>query len=389
MPFLYFFLHTPFRLKNINIQKTRTHTSQKEIEIVKNIKFDWQALIEIANVAILIFNDSGRICYANLMVKAITGYTKAELLRNTDLLSQLRLLQQANCAKDSSKAASNHEISLLTKNGNRCWLNCSIQKIEYDRQPATLITAFNITAYKQAQEQIQQDLEREKMRSYNSIEFASIVSHELRTPLNIISFSCNLLRQYYNRWDIDKKQEHLNRIQRGIQTVSLLINEVSIMARAEAQTTKFAPQKLELHKFCKTLQEDLQLVNCSEQQINFSIKGDRFVFLDKNILQLILTNLLENAIKYSPPGQAVDFTVTVNFSWVIFKIQDRGIGIAKSDLQRLFEPFYRGSNVGELPGNGLGLAVVKKLVNLHGGEINVNSQIGVGTEFIVSLPKQK
>ena len=350
-------------------------------------EFNWQELAQTANVLISIFDEENRICYANPLLEKITGYTAAELFNNKALLPQLRLLQQqVNLDLDNERTIIDRQISFLTKNGNLCWLSCSIQATEFERQPATLVTAFNITPYKQAQEQSQQVLEQEKKQARNNMEFASMVSHELRTPLNIISLSNNLLQQYGNRWGKHKKQEYFNRIQRGVETISVLIDEVSIIGKASAQKLKFAPSKLALQQLCQNLLEDLQLANGGQRRINFLIEEDLHAFLDKSILQLVLTNLLENALKYSPQGQAVDFVVSATPEQTTFKIRDGGIGISPRDLPKLFEPFYRGENVGQLPGNGLGLAVVKKLVQLHGGEITVNSQFKMGTEFIVSLP---
>lgn len=351
-----------------------------------NDKVNWQALVETASVAILIIDNRNRVCYANSLFRAVTGYSKAGILRNTDLLPQVRFLQkQANWQDGDKQAIVDREISLVSKQGDRCWLNCSIQTTEYDGQPATLITGVNVTSYKQVQKQVREVRQREEQARSNR-EFASMVSHELRTPLNVVSFSSNLLQQYGDRWDANKKQEYLNRIQRGIKTIALLIDEVSIISKAETQAIKFEPQTTHLHQFCQTLLEDLKLVN-SSKQVNFLPKGNLSASVDKNILQLILTNLIENAVKYSPQGQAVDFIVTSSCDRITFKIKDSGIGIAKGDLEKLFEPFYRGNNVGQLPGTGMGLAVVKKLVDLHHGQISVNSQVGVGTEFIVSLPK--
>ncbi len=96
---------------------------------------DWQALVETANVMILIFDSKNYLCYANALVKTVTGYTKVGLLKNTDLLPQLRLLQeQANLAEHGPNTVSEREISLLTKKGDRCWLNCSIQTTEFNQQ---------------------------------------------------------------------------------------------------------------------------------------------------------------------------------------------------------------------------------------------------------------
>jgi signal transduction histidine kinase len=127
--------------------------------------------------------------------------------------------------------------------------------------------------------------------------------------------------------------------------------------------------------------------NSSQDAIAFVSRGNcSTAHVDKKLLQLILTNLLSNAIKYSPPASTVDLELSCQDGDVIFQIKDAGIGIPAVDQQRLFEPFHRGSNVGDVLGTGLGLAVVKKLVYLHGGQIAVASVVGVGTTFTVTLP---
>ena len=103
-------------------------------------------------------------------------------------------------------------------------------------------------------------------------------------------------------------------------------------------------------------------------------------------MQPILTNLLSNAVKYSPAGSTVSLELSCQDGEAVFQIKDAGIGIPAAEQKQLFEPFYRGSNVGNIPGTGLGLAFVKKLVDLHGGQIAVTSVVGVGTTFTVTLP---
>jgi signal transduction histidine kinase len=104
------------------------------------------------------------------------------------------------------------------------------------------------------------------------------------------------------------------------------------------------------------------------------------------LLRHILSNLLSNACKYSPPGSEVHFELICQAGQATFVIQDRGIGIPPADLAHLFEPFHRASNVKEIPGTGLGLAIVKRAVDLYGGTIAVDSQVGEGTTFTVTLP---
>ncbi|MFM6811485.1 MAG: sensor histidine kinase [Dolichospermum sp.] len=107
---------------------------------------------------------------------------------------------------------------------------------------------------------------------------------------------------------------------------------------------------------------------------------------DKKLLRQIITNLLTNAIKYSPDHNLVNFSLSRKNDQLVFKITDYGIGIPAADQAHLFEYFQRGSNVGTLPGTGLGLSIVKKCVDLHQGEITLDSELGKGTVFTVTLP---
>lgn len=342
---------------------------------LKNEEFDFQALVETSNVMILIFQDKN-LCYVNSMVEIATGYSKAELFDNLDLWHELEL----TC---------DQEISLLTKDGDRRWLDCSVKETQFDQKAATLVTAVDITKYRQTKTQVEETNEPELNLTQSNSELNSMISHELRTPLSIIAFSHNLLQRNCDRWNEQKRKDCHDRISRAIETINLLVDEVAILNKGEAQQLRFAPQPIKVSQFCQTLLTDLQLANGRGRLINFSdlLNSDR-ITLDRNILQLILTNLLENAIKYSPQGQVVDLIVDTNDEQIIFRIEDRGMGIPLEDRQKLFEPFYRGSNVGELPGTGLGLAVVKKLVETHGGVIELDSQVEVGTKVIVSLPKK-
>lgn len=124
--------------------------------------------------------------------------------------------------------------------------------------------------------------------------------------------------------------------------------------------------------------------------IDFTSTGDFSSTLwDEGLLRHILGNLITNAIKYSYPDSKVEFELTRQEKTVMFKIEDWGIGIPKKDQKQIFLPFHRGENVGSISGTSMGLAIVKKCVEAHGGEIYFNSQVGMGTTFIVTLPLRK
>jgi signal transduction histidine kinase len=108
---------------------------------------------------------------------------------------------------------------------------------------------------------------------------------------------------------------------------------------------------------------------------------------DRQLLRAIAVNLISNAIKYSSKGSEVRMTLMGADTHFMFTVQDQGIGIPEADRARLFAAFQRGSNVGEIAGTGLGLAIVKEAVELHGGSIQFESQVGVGTTVKVTIPK--
>lgn len=281
----------------------------------------------------------------------------------------------------------NPELKILTKSGEERWLDWSCKVFEFEGKQALLVTAIDITRHRQAELEIRATLEQEKELSEQRARFASIVSHEFRTPLNIISFSTSLLRDQNYQWTEEKKLQYLDRIQIGVEQLNHLLEQVLIISRAGAGKLTFEPRALDLDQFCRNLVAEIQLSDSSSQHtFTWESLGDcSKAYVDEKLLQPILTNLLDNAIKYSPLGSTVNLAFSYQDGEVIFKIKDQGIGIPVADRQQLFEPFHRGKNVGDIPGSGLGLAVVKKLVEIHDGQISVASEVGVGTTFTLTL----
>jgi signal transduction histidine kinase len=166
-----------------------------------------------------------------------------------------------------------------------------------------------------------------------------------------------------------------------------LVDDVLLIGTAKAGKLNFEPSPMDLVAFCRDIVEDMQMSASAQHRLNFVAIGDcTNVEIDAKLLRHIITNLLSNAIKYSPQGGSVQFDLNCTSDEAIFRIQDSGIGISPEDLQQLFEGFVRGKHVGDIPGTGLGLAIVKQCVDVHGGKITVESEVGVGTTFTVTLP---
>lgn len=241
---------------------------------------------------------------------------------------------------------------------------------------------------RQRAETIQRTLAQEKELSEHKLRFLSMISHEFRTPLSIILGSAQLLAESSQQWT-EKKLKNLHRIQSSAKLMTKLLTDILTVTRAEAGKMECNPKLIELESFCLNLIEDIQFCSETQHRIKFVSQAQcTHAALDEKLLYSILSNLLSNALKYSPRGGNVHFILSCEPEAVIFQLKDEGIGIPLEDQQALYEPFYRSKNVGDIVGTGLGLAVVKKCLDLHEGQISVESIVGVGTTFTVKIPQR-
>ena len=239
----------------------------------------------------------------------------------------------------------------------------------------------------QAEEKMRQALQKEQYLAELKSRFLAMAAHDFRTPLTTIQSSTELLQNYGHKWSEEKRQVHYNRIKNAIVSMTQLLDDVLIVGKEEAGKLDFNPQPLDLQGFCQEIIEEMQQGDRDGHPILAQFSGDcQEAIMDEKLLRHILTNLLSNAMKYSPPGSSVRFQLQCQDHQAIFQIQDSGIGISTEDQKKLFEPFYRATNVGNIPGTGLGLAIVKKCTEVHQGTLSVHSEIGAGTTFTVVLP---
>ena len=245
---------------------------------------------------------------------------------------------------------------------------------------------------------LQQERELSQMKS----DFISVVSHEFRTPLTTIQSASELLEYY--EWTKEERVEQLHQIQSEVKHMTALMEDVLFLSRTNANKSKINLSKFDLLGFCSQLLRQIQRTSAKNYTLlsslhlfaNFNISIENphlqsdlpelIVKMDEKILRQILTNLITNAIKYSPQNSTINFSYNVDQTHVTFIISDQGIGIPEEDLEHLFSAFHRGKNVGILPGTGLGLSIVKNCIDVHNGSISVKSQLNIGTEFTVTLP---
>ncbi len=247
--------------------------------------------------------------------------------------------------------------------------------------------AEDITYRKQAEVETYKALQREREFSNAKSEFIATISHEIRTPLSVIQSSADILHHNFNKLTDDKKQKHFQKMDLAVQRITSIVQDVLMIGEEEANSLQLNPTKIDLAKLCQEIINTI--VNYNPNRIEFKVSGDgaTTAMLDTKIINHILVNLLENALKYSQPDKKVHFELGLSQSKITFRIQDQGIGIPTESLPHIFDSFYRANNVETKPGTGLGLSIVKRCVGIHCGGIAVNSTVGEGTIFTVTLPR--
>lgn len=245
------------------------------------------------------------------------------------------------------------------------------------------------TDLESANEALHHEREREREVSEGKSRLLSTLSHEFRTPLTVVSSSAEMLEAYGDRWPAEKRVEHARRILAAVRRVIQMIETILTYNRADAGLLEFKPAKTDVAALCGELVDEARAYAREGQSVVLSLEPsvDAPVAIDPRLLRHALSNLLFNGLKYSPNGGEVSLHVWIEDGALFFEVEDPGIGVAPEDLDRLFVQYYRGKNVGGIPGTGLGLALVKKAVERHGGEISVASELGHGSRFTVKIPE--
>ncbi|MCI0535016.1 MAG: PAS domain S-box protein [Verrucomicrobiales bacterium] len=263
----------------------------------------------------------------------------------------------------------------------------TLTTLELEGRRVMQAVVLDLTERKRAEVELQNALEKERELSQLKSDFVSLVSHEFRTPLEIIMSSADNLQRYHDRLATEKREQLLSTIHKSVRRMAGMMEEVLVLGRLETDRMTFKPAAVELRSFCQRVCDEIESATGRRCPIHLQANGtpDQAIG-DESMLRHIFTNLLSNAVKYSPPGHGVDFVIERTGDDAFCQIVDRGCGIPEADQKRLFQAFHRGSNVRQTPGTGLGLLIVQRCVDLHGGKIEFQSVEGKGTTFTVTLP---
>lgn len=234
---------------------------------------------------------------------------------------------------------------------------------------------------------LQQNLDSEKELSFMKSRFISTTSHEFRTPLAAILSSTELLQRYNYKWDSVKQNQHFDLIKRKIDYLTELLNDILFVSKADNVSLKLKPELLDFKNLSFECFEDSKAQGLGSHKFEYSYNCSHTdFFLDPILIKYILNNLLSNAVKFSPNGGIISLDIYCHNYNLIIKVSDCGIGIPKDEIPKILNTFYRASNIGVISGTGLGLSIINHAVNLHQGEISIDSELGKGTTFIVKIP---
>ncbi len=213
------------------------------------------------------------------------------------------------------------------------------------------------------------------------------VDHEIRTPLGTLLLTLDSIEQLEEEALSQtslQKLDYLERSRESVERIVNLLDHSSSLCRSSSKDLVWNPSAIHLPTFCMSLVESL--IHHSRLVFTDYYSDLRTIYFDETVLIQVLTNLLNNAIKYSDEESIVHFSLQVDDQFMVIRVQDQGIGIAKEECDRIFTPFYRGSNVESIQGTGMGLAIAHQLVTACQGTITLESQLGIGSTFTVTIP---
>lgn len=354
-------------------------------------------LYEMSLDGLVSINAKGEIFEWSKQAEEIFGFSKNEILgrrlQDTIIPNEHR---QAHADGMKAYMATGHgpvlnnriEIVGQRKDGVVIPIELTVFPLEHHNEKYFSAYIRDITEIKESKELMERALQRQKELNNMKSQFISMTSHELRTPLTTIRSNTELLNYQLENVEVlkrDKLLKNVSRIENNVDRLNQLINNILMIGKLDSDKVPFDPRAMDVCEFLgRHILPDFESRN---QDIECAKEGEvRSVELDEKLFSHVMTNLLENAIKYSPDGGPPEMKLMFGDDGLCIEVTDHGIGIPEVDQARLFDTFYRASNVDNIQGTGLGLAIVKQFVELHSGTINVRSEVGKGSTFILNFP---
>ncbi len=369
---------------------------QKTEQALREAEYRWHFALEGSGDGVWDWDLQINSLFYSRQWKSMLGYAEHEISNQyNEWSSRIHPADREHCSMDIGRHLRGeselyaNEHRLQHKDGHYIWVLDRGKVVESadDGKPLRMIgTQTDITKLKVMEQTLREAVDREKELNDLKSKFISVASHEFRTPLATIMVATESLLAYHTKMTIPQQTERLIKIKSQVTDLNKIIEDLLQLSRLQTVDASLEPSEFDLKALIHEIVEELAP---QAESVHIECRCDHSaftVFLDKKQIRMALTNLLSNALKYSPPGQRVRLDIKQLESMVVLAIADQGIGIPEKEIRHLFSPFFRASNVGEIIGTGLGLNIVKECIVKHGGTIDVQSVENEGTTFTVQLP---
>lgn len=362
---------------------------KEQQEAIENQRNEYDNLINNLAETVFRLNEKKEFIFLNNFWKNISGFDKTESLNQSFidyiLADDVEFAQHSlNKIEDLKGEASIFDVRLRQKDGNIKWIQVIARNTTENLENYTITgSIIDINDYKEAEY-------REKELVELKTNFVAMASHQFRTPLTVIYSNLELLDSYSQLVDqklTDKFNTLSTRIKGEINRLTELMNNILVFGRYNVNEPILNSKKIVLSNLVQSV-----ISNYFSRQPDgriVELKGDlgnQEFILDELFFTYVLTNILSNAFKYSNEAPNPELSIVYEKDFAQIKIKDFGIGIPKDELNKLFNSFFRASNTSTIQGSGLGLVVAKQFMELHKGQIEVESELGKGTIVTLTLP---
>lgn len=260
-------------------------------------------------------------------------------------------------------------------------------ELEAKVEERTLVLREALQELEKSQQELHEALDKERELNEIKSRFVSMASHEFRTPLSTVLSSAALLSKYTTADQQAVRERHIRKIKDSVKHLNDLLEDFLSLGKLEEGKIVADPSPFDVKELLDETVEEMRLLAKDGQTIQCDFTGEANFVTDKRLLKNILINLLGNALKFSPDGGSIWLDVKRLPGDLALTVRDEGIGISAEDQQHLFSSFFRGGNANNIEGTGLGLHIVRRYLDLLGGSIHLESALGQGTTFRLSLPE--
>ncbi len=258
--------------------------------------------------------------------------------------------------------------------------------LEIKVEERTTILKEALQRLEESQNELSLALDKEKQLNEIKGRFVSMASHEFRTPLSTVLSSASLIEKYTTSDDQEKRSRHIEKIKNSVRHLNTLLEDFLSLGKLEEGKIGIHLHEFNLEELVRDTMEEMNPTLKTGQHITYEHSCKSLITSDKNLIRNILFNLISNAIKFSDISKPVHIVSQIKDNITCVSIQDEGMGISEEDKEHLFSSFFRGRNVTNIQGTGLGLHIVKRYVDLLGGSITMQSTLGKGTKITFSIP---